>query len=75
MKAITVKYLAQTNHRPARFRASDDDGNSIIVPSRRGDYREGAQALCKKMNWAGKMSEGQQKPGTHVFVFDQAGES
>ena len=71
MKAIIVKYLSQTTHKPARFRASDGDGNTITVSSRRGDYREGADALCKEMRWTGKMHEGQLKPGVHVFVFDQ----
>ena len=56
MKAIRVKYLAPTNYRGSRLKASDDCGNSVTLGYDYGldDYTRAlqcAQALCIKMNW------------------------
>ena len=74
MKAITTRYLAQTNTRPAHIIASDSDGNRITVPyyeiNNPNPYRLAAEALCRKMNWPGAdtLIEGGIKHG-RVFVF------
>jgi hypothetical protein len=56
MKAIRVKYLACTDHRPSRWKASDECGNQVTksydygVTSQEQTLRV-AQALCEKMQW------------------------
>jgi hypothetical protein len=81
MKAITTRYIGQTNHRPARIIASDSDGNRVTLPydgltDDRTDYlalnedphRKAAKALCAKMGWTGRLVAGGVKDG-YVFVF------
>jgi hypothetical protein len=78
MKAITTRYIGQTDRRPARIIASDSDGNRFVVAvdSEEADYphdnahRRAAVCLCKKMQWPGAetLIEGSIKHG-RVFVF------
>jgi hypothetical protein len=73
MKAITVKYLSPTNTKGTRVKASDGDGNSVILPK---DYaldsyemaQKAAVRLCEKMDWHGVIEGGYTKDGM-VFVF------
>lgn len=75
MKAITVKYLGPNDTKGARLRASDGDGNCATVGypyalSGEAVYRAGADALCAKMRWGGRLIGGEQNAVTWVFVFD-----
>lgn len=73
MKAITTKYHGPTNNRGSRISASDSDGNRVTISypyelSGEAVHRAAADALCTKMNWAGKLAGGSVKHG-YVFVF------
>jgi len=73
MKAIICKYHGPTNTRGSRISASDSDHNRISISyphelSGEDVYRAAAEALCKKMNWPGKLIGGGTKDGM-VFVF------
>jgi hypothetical protein len=70
MKAIFAKYIPMTDHKPARVKAFDSDGNQVTISwDDDSSYREAADALIKKMNWG---PEGTWVSGTHgkleVFV-------
>ena len=74
MKAITTKFMGPTNHRGARIKASDCDGNSATVSydyslTRDGEHHAAAIALCKKMGWGGRLYCGGLGNG-NVYVFD-----
>jgi len=73
MKAITTKYLHQTEKRPGRVKASDCDGNQITVPfdARKSEYdayQKAVIALCEKMTWSGTLVGGWTQNGM-VWVF------
>lgn len=74
-KAIEVKYHPQTTTKPARYVASDSDGNRATIPAN-ADYsgRDGvmvaaALALCTRMKWTGRLIHGGFKDREY-FVFD-----
>lgn len=73
-RAISVKFINQTNNRPARLKAFDNHGNSVTVgyhnldSEGEGKYLEAAKMLVKKMNWTGKLVGGWQG-NIAVFVF------
>lgn len=73
-RVISVKFLPTTNNRPARLKAFDNHGNSIIVSyhnlNSEGEarYLEAAKMLTKKMNWSNKLVGGWQG-NVAVFVF------
>ena len=63
MKAISVKYLSPTDHKGARLKATDGDGNSITISyphefSPPKCQSQAAVALCRKMGWTGKLQAG-----------------
>jgi len=71
-KAIVTKYIAATNTRPSRIKASDEDGNTITIPydhslSHGQRYAKAAVALCEKMGWSTNLVGGHVKDG-YVFV-------
>lgn len=71
MKAIVTKYIGPTNTKGARVKASDMDGNSVIVSYDHASinpHRHAATALCEKMGWTGKLAEGGMGSG-NVYVF------
>ena len=73
MKAIKTTYLAPTNCRGARIKATDCDRNSITLhwdSSLDSDenHKAAAKALCDKMNWKGEMVMGG-FPDCNVHVF------
>lgn len=81
MKAITTRYLGQTETRPARIIASDLDGHRLIVAWERDaivdvtphtqEQRHHAAALAFRdsMNWTGDLITGAVKNGyVHVFI-------
>jgi hypothetical protein len=63
MKAIKTKYLGPTNTKGARIKASDGNGNSIIIS---WDYEldtdfnhvAAAVSLCEKMGWPAGVTTG-----------------
>lgn len=62
-KAITTKYLGPTDHKGARFVATDGDGNRVVVPynyehQAEGNHIAAATALCEKMKWKGTLVHG-----------------
>lgn len=70
MKAITTKYHGPTNLRGSRVSAFDGD-NRIFVSfdyASHDPHRDAALALCRKLNWTGKLISGGTKEG-NVFVF------
>ena len=73
MKAILTKYLPCTNTRGSRIKASDECGNSITISyphelnGGEDTHRAAADALMKKMNWAGRLVCGSLK-NNYVFV-------
>ena len=71
MKAIETKYLACTNTKPARIRATDGDGHSRIYSyeelteqaTNAGSnsehmHRVAAEKFRDKMNWKGELAGG-----------------
>ena len=57
MKAIQIKFLPATNHKPARIKAFTEGGNSIIINYNHGlaSYTSqvyiAARELVEKMGW------------------------
>jgi hypothetical protein len=74
MKAITTKYHGATNSRGSRIIASDGDRNRVSIPypheAHQGEeaHSLAAIALCRKMNWNGRLIAGSLKDG-YVFVW------
>jgi hypothetical protein len=73
MKTITTRYLGPTNYRGSRIKASDQDGNKVIMTYRdefnsEENHKTVAKALCEKMGWFGKLFGGYTKNGM-VWVF------
>ena len=75
MRAIECKYLAPTDHRGSRIKASSGKGVSITIPYDYGlsdyeRYEAAALALIEKMGWqsAGDIKGGYTESGM-VFVF------
>ncbi len=73
MIAIETKYLGATNTRGSRIKASGN-GNTITIPyphelSGAACHAKAAVALCKKMDWSGKLISGATDKG-YVFVFE-----
>ena len=78
MKAITTKYHGPTNSRGSRIIATDEDGNRISIGYPHGltgidCHAKAAVALCRKMNWGGKLL-GAGIKGGYVFVFTDSSE-
>ncbi len=58
MKAIYAKYISPSNTRGARYKATDNDGNSITIGydhalDHDGNGRAAQLALAVKMGWNG----------------------
>ena len=77
MKAITTKFLGQTETLPSRIVAFDLDQNRIVVsvhdcPDMGEDgHRWAARQLANKMGWTGRLATGAEKGGyDHVFTDD-----
>lgn len=77
MQAIQVKFLAPTNSRGARLKATCDAG-SVTIPfpcelSGINASREAAQTLCNKLGWVAPtyppMVGGSLPDGSDCFVF------
>jgi hypothetical protein len=73
MKAIITKYHGPTNTKGSRITATDEDGNRVTIPhpyelSGEAVHKAAADALCKKMGWAGNLIGGSLKNG-YVFTF------
>lgn len=73
MKAITTKYFGATDRSGARIKASDGDGNAVVIPypyelSGEAVHRKAALKLCEKMKWGRNIAGGATKTG-YAFVF------
>jgi len=71
MKAITTRYRGMTATRPARYTASDLDGNRATVSGDTRGYASheaAARALCAKMGWYGELVGGAVADG-YVWVW------
>ena len=73
MKSITTKYNGPTNTRGSRYTATDNDGNRVTVSidhelGSEDNHDAAALALCRKMQWSGKMVRGFIGTG-NVYVF------
>lgn len=73
MQAIKTKYLAPTNHRGARIKATCD-AKSITVSyayelSIEENHRLAAIELKTSLNWGGTLESGSLKDGSYVHVF------
>ena len=74
MKAIQTTYFGPGNVRGARIKATDNDGNSVIIGyphelSGEACHRKAAEALRDKMGWKGALIGGALKRG-YAFVFE-----
>jgi hypothetical protein len=77
MQAITIKFLAPTNNKGARYKATTG-ADSVTLPM---DYALGseqnaklaAQALIAKLSWSGKWTIGQSTDGNWQVVCYSAG--
>jgi len=72
-KAILVKYLPFTNHKPARVKAIVHRNLSVTVSvteySSNDEARlEAAKAIAENLNWRGKYIKGILPNGDTVFV-------
>ena len=80
MKAITIRVLGPTNHRPARLVATDSDGHKTIrsMEYLRQEYHDrydlydaAAIDFCKKMDWTGRLHWGYLvRRDEAVYVFE-----
>lgn len=73
MQAITTKFIAATNTKGERVKATAASGVSVTIPwSYSGDteacHFEALTALCKKLDWQGEFIAGGTKTG-FVWVF------
>lgn len=73
MKAIRTKFFGPGNVKGSRYKASDEDGNSVTLSTdfslnSDGNHDRAALALCVKMGWAGVLYRGGLKDG-NVYVF------
>lgn len=75
MQTISTNYLAPTNHRGSRIKATasgNDASVTIAYPYDGTDdsmHWQAANALRAKLNWKGAMVRGHTKTGM-IFVFD-----
>ena len=74
MKAIMTKYIGPTDRRGSRIKATDSDGNSIMLPydsalDTEGNHNAAAKALRDKMGWKGRLIGGWTSGGM-AYVFD-----
>ena len=76
MRAITTKYYGPRSVRGSRYIA--DGGNALCritveaddTMSGHDNHRAAALALCRKMEWTGKLASGTlERTGQEVFVF------
>lgn len=80
MKAIITKYHGPTNTRGSRIWASDCDGNRASVAyddgagSESGHF-QAVRALCRKMDWRGKLVCGSLRGSQLVWVWVFEGNS
>ena len=63
MVAILTKFIGPTNYRGSRVKAYTPDGHRIIVPwdhsqNVEENHDAAALALCRKMEWCGKLVRG-----------------
>jgi hypothetical protein len=74
MKAIVTKYHGPTNTKGSRISATDSDNNRVYVSRDcalhiEDSHKDAAIALCKKMNWHGKLVAGDFGPDRRIFVW------
>lgn len=76
MKTITVKFMSCISTRPARYVATDRDGNKVtlscsLLKAKDNGALMAAEKLVQKMGWAPcTLSEGVLSAGVTVFVVD-----
>lgn len=74
MQAIVTKYIAATNTRPSRIKATCAAGSvTISYPHEltgQAVHRQAAQALCKKLGWDCKLLGGGLPDGSYCFAID-----
>ena len=68
MKAIITTYHGPTNTKGSRISADDGDGNRVTISVNGSlnfdlNHAEAVKALCKKMNWSGKLQAGATRQG------------
>ena len=73
MISIKTKYIGWTNTRPARVKADDGRGNSVVLSwdndlGTKEMHLKTAEALCKKMEWPGMIDGGCYK-NDYYWVF------
>lgn len=74
MKAIETKFIAPTDHKGARIRATDGCGNTVILPypydiDSGNAHCFAAKSLCEKMKWEGELVTGFYRDrGYHCFT-------
>ncbi len=68
MKAIRTKTIAPTNTKGTRIKASDADGNFIVVSGSHSSHADAARQLVEKMGWAGTYVGGSLGDDGYVFV-------
>ena len=75
MRAIKTKYLAPTNHRGARIRASAYGVKSIIVNATYNmtadqEHQNAAYILCQENDWKYALVSGQLDADTHAHILN-----
>ena len=74
MKAIQVKYLGATNHKPSRWKAFAEGGLQVVIPYNHAldsqkNARQAAELLICKMGWNNKINGSGGLPnGDYVFT-------
>jgi hypothetical protein len=84
MRTLFTKYIGQTNHKPSRIKAYDEEGHSVTMSKDRAEdisgegkmvagedtHRVVVKALCEKMGWQYHgLTAGHLKNGGFVFVW------
>jgi hypothetical protein len=73
MIAILTKFIGPTNYRGARVKAYTTSGHRIVVPwdhalNVEENHDAAALALCRKMEWGGKLVRGSTEVG-YAYAF------
>lgn len=70
-KAVTVKYVGCTTHRPARLIARSGKIRRVYSYDQfpGNPYKYAVDAFCKDVGWSGTMAGGQLSEDVQVYVF------
>lgn len=77
LQSIRTKYLAQTNHKPARIKAIATSGKSLTLSrsmelNHEADHTRVARMLAYQLGWMGQWHGGMLDNNGYVFVISSS---